>query len=220
MANYRSVMPKMTGYSTSGIKVSASSEEGWNYACWRLFDGNTDNSSWGTNNSNYGWVLIDFGSAKYRIRKLDLYCKMHNSNYPHKWRFEGSNNNLNWDTLISVNNSTSLNRWISYAFNNTQKYRYYRFNILQGSGGNSQWNLTLTQLKLFEDLDFKVDGFLLQNNKEYYTIKNSELEKLPQPFDIVDAFKNYSFYDINLINDSIYKQLSTEFKILYCKFYD
>lgn len=67
---------------------------------------------------------------------------------PRDWKFQGSNDDLNWTDLHTVANEPTFLQYEkrSYVFANTTPYLYYRILISANSGSDSMW---MTEMELY-----------------------------------------------------------------------
>ncbi|WP_051263153.1 discoidin domain-containing protein [Tuberibacillus calidus] len=153
---YRSVglgsgnpIPKMTGNTTDGVTVSASSvyQNSSNYAAFKAFDGNAS-TYWTPNVNNAGWLQIDFGKQKI-IKQYGF--KIGSFNYsPKDFTFQGSNDGVNWDIL----DSESITDWVAgetrnWEIEDPKPYRYYKLDITSVNHIDYQpqiWEISMVEL--------------------------------------------------------------------------
>lgn len=79
-------------------------------------------------NSTPCWCKYDLGAGVVKKgRKYTITLSKYGSNCPSAWIFQGSNNNVNWDTLDSQSGITwsSAYQKKEFEFINTTYYRYY-----------------------------------------------------------------------------------------------
>ena len=135
-------MPAMTASNAPAPYVaSASSEYTADYAGWRAFDDIVDGSNgWFTASTGSPWWLkIDLGTARtvtaflWSPYRLDNYGY---ANFPKNWQFQGSNDNANWTTLVSVTDYviSANNTRVDVA--NDTAYRYYRWYVTNTTDGS------------------------------------------------------------------------------------
>ena len=106
------------------------------------------------------WLKYDFGSGngkavtRYRIFYYDAYNQGYN---PGTWQFQGSNNDVDWDTLDSQAGYTSwtYNTWKTFNISNTTAYRYYRIYITANGGAATQ-AVNINEVELIESLSEEV----------------------------------------------------------------
>jgi len=138
--------------------VSASSTYSDLYLPEKAFDniiqGEGDGSRWGTSltPSYPEWITYNFGAGNEKIiQKLNLMSHEDGAAYyPTGFIFQGSNDDLSWYDLITVNGLTwSINEIKSYTFDNLMAYRYYRVFITAGSS----IILTIGEIEMMEKTD-------------------------------------------------------------------
>jgi len=101
---------------------------------------NINTTFWQKNGGPTGWLKYDLGEGN--AVPCDGYSVYYNGNGQlsiKSWQFQGSNDNLNWDTL-----DTQINHpiWTSgvkefFWFGQSSSYRYYRVNITQVNNANT-----------------------------------------------------------------------------------
>lgn len=195
MANYKSIMPVMTGHihSETGIIVSASSEYSNEYPAWKAFDDDTDNKWQGDNSMKKGWIKVYFSNMRYIVRKIAIYSVL---NEPNNWSFEGSNNDVDWQELYSSTEKIPNNQWVNFEFENEKRYKYYRLNIKDAARYPY-----IGEIKLYEDLDFISNRilFLTRDGEKVYD-DNGQIGVYPLSEDV---FKEYGLEDIEeLFNEA------------------
>jgi hypothetical protein len=180
----------MTGYKTGGYCVSASGEyPNSEYSAWEAFDNNiTDNThAWISKNlmydsstgiyngsTNLGAGVADNGEwIKIEMpHKLVLdyitICGDDNSGVnPKDWKIYGSNDDKNWDVLLSKTNALVVGRSATsgkeHAVNATKAYKYFAL-VVTKSGGYNGGNHYIQVTEL-----------------EYYGHKEGDLTRFPEP---------------------------------------
>jgi len=113
----------------SGGVASASSYYG-GYTAGLAFDNDYD-TYWLAEVSFPSWIKYNFGfgNAK-KITKLTMRCGVY-TRAPSDWKFQGSNNDSDWDDLYTKTNELDWNEdeKRTYTFSNSSYYRYYRIYI-------------------------------------------------------------------------------------------
>ncbi|ARC85629.1 F5/8 type C domain protein [Clostridium argentinense CDC 2741] len=213
MANYKSIIPKMTGYTDkeTGITVSGSGKDSPTYPVWGAFDGKESSNytaSYSVNDDK--WIKIDF-RKKYMIRKYEIFSPWGAGNYePNDFNLEGSNDDAKWDVLHEVRNNTLKEAWLRYEIENRKSYRFYRLNVLKT---RDKSRLSIGEIKLYIDLDIPQIKtlFLLQDNEgKHYTVKSEFYDKDNEKFIPIEEIGNkilltkedyhkYGFDDVELI---------------------
>lgn len=127
---------------TSGPAMSADSVRA-DQPSWtpdRLVDGNVT-TEWHNNDiAGGGWCQYDLGAGnEMAIGKLRMYSNGL-ANRISGFDFQGSNNAVDWTTLLSAGLSTD-SAWHEWIFGNSTNYRYYRMLRTAGDGyaGFMEW---------------------------------------------------------------------------------
>lgn len=127
------------------ISVSASSEYGSGWTAGNAYSTSTAGrwaSKYAPETTGGEWYKYEFSTPR-RITKYELQNRKDTSGTPagnnayiqsfKKWKFQGSNDGTNWDTVHSVDGTsitfTAYNQSKIYTFNNAKEYKYYRFFI-------------------------------------------------------------------------------------------
>lgn len=127
------------------ISVSASSEYGSGWTAGNAYSTSTAGrwaSKYPPETTGGEWYKYEFSTPR-RITKYELQNRKDTSGTPagndayiqsfKKWKFQGSNDGTNWDTVHSVDGTsitfTAYNQSKIYTFNNAKEYKYYRFFI-------------------------------------------------------------------------------------------
>lgn len=141
-----------TGYTSDicvGGTASASSVSDDNRYAHLAFDDSLGESNrWASQiTSPPHWIKYDLGAGNEKIaRQFRVYPQ---SAYPKDFKFQGSNNNSDWDDLHTGQVAQSQT-WQTFSFSNTTAYRYYRMYI------TTQWG---TRVSIFE---IEIKGINLQ----------------------------------------------------------
>lgn len=193
---YTNISPVMTGISSPSPYVAECS-----IVCisqfYKALDGNID-SYFRTNIQTVTpfTISLDYGEGNEKVvEAYRLDCHYNVSFTMKSWNFEGSNDNNTWDVLDSRSNiSWSENAIQDFTFDNSTKYRYYRFNILEKNSTNS---VCINEIELLQEdstsnLEFrkvkksnlpnsKTDGvdavYFTENGEMYITDKNGNLKQ-------------------------------------------
>jgi len=104
---------------------------------WKALDQNTA-TYWDSDYGTYPrWIKYDFGEGNDVIVNKYGIITINDTQYlPEDWTLQGSNNDVNWDTLdtqtdiISGWSGTIPQTW---EIENTTSYRYYKLNITDGN---------------------------------------------------------------------------------------
>lgn len=142
------LMPIMTGATTSGVTISASSEFSATFAAWKIADGSSN--QWRpTANSLPAWVKIHFPTPK-TVRSyyiLNYYTSAGTTDpaSPAAWIFEGSNDDVTWDQLADIDVSSDPLNSGAYQVETPGSYTYYRWTFTANFGAANQdiriWHL-------------------------------------------------------------------------------
>ncbi|MFJ6207303.1 discoidin domain-containing protein [Lysinibacillus sp. NPDC092081] len=119
-------VPNMTSNTAPTGSVTA---RGAYTPAWQAFDRNSS-TYWydnGSSESNPSWLQYEFDSPKI-INKIALDSLIiTGSSYGLKeFTLLGSNDGLNYDSLLSVNNHPNSNAKVTYHFNNNNEYLFYK----------------------------------------------------------------------------------------------
>ena len=193
---YTNISPVMTGISSPSPYVTECS-----IVCisqfYKALDGNID-SYFRTNIQTVMpfTISLDYGEGNEKVVSAYILDCHYNVSFTMKsWNFEGSNDNNTWDILDSRSDiSWSGNAIQNFTFDNSTKYRYYRFNILEKNGTNS---VCINEIELLQEdstsnLEFrkvkksnlpnsKTDGvdavYFTEDGEMYITDKNGNLKQ-------------------------------------------
>lgn len=137
-------VPQMTSnIAPSPYVISASSIFSSAYDAFKAFNGSsqTDFDRWasGYNNNVFPqWIKIDLGTMK-KINKYTLKSVIGSdqTQLPKAWLFEGSNNNVDFHVIHSIENAATWGTLEkrTFEFTNNIEYRYYRITITENHGG-------------------------------------------------------------------------------------
>lgn len=120
----------------SPYAASANSEYQVATAAWHAFD-HSGTAHWA---SAYGtgpwWLCYDFGSTLYAVNSYTLTASAATTEAPKTWKFQGSNNGIDWTDLDTQTNASawSASETRTFSFTNTTDYRYYRVYITETQG--------------------------------------------------------------------------------------
>lgn len=152
-------IPKMTSNTTpSGIAKASVIYSSSNDA-WKAFDGSTS-GYWGTTrvDSNPAWISYTFAAPII----ISAYKITPQSN-PRGWRFEGSNNEIDWDVLDTQDSWSGVQY---YQFNNLKAYKTYRLYVTK-SATNAY--VEIKELEMYELI--YINKFLLLSDGKIYSFK-------------------------------------------------
>ena len=136
-----SLLPTMTGATTAGVTISASSELGAGFEAYLISDGDLyyagGGTAWFSNDTVPAAATVDFGSGNARtVASYKLYAPYSGTQAqnPKSWTLEGSNNGSTWTTLDTVSGYTSWgaadgNHPLTRSVGSPAAYRYYRLNV-------------------------------------------------------------------------------------------
>jgi len=125
----------MSGASENGYIVSASDEQGTNFA-WHAFDGDA-NSIWETNPAGNEWIKMQFPNAMVNNRITLTSPAQDPDEMPSSMTLEGSNDDALWTELGAWVNIPIwlVNLTMTFDFENTDEFLYYRLTIVENQGG-------------------------------------------------------------------------------------
>ena len=193
---YTNISPVMTSNTAPSPYVAECSINCVN-VIWKALDGNID-SYFRTNIQTVTpfTISLDYGEGNEKVVSAYILDCHYNVSFTMKsWNFEGSNDNNTWDILDSRSDiSWSENAIQTFVFDNSTKYRYYRFNILEKNGTNS---VCINEIELLQEdstsnLEFrkvkksnlpnsKTDGvdavYFTEDGEMYITDKNGNLKQ-------------------------------------------
>lgn len=135
-----SVVPDMTGYTTGGVTLSASSEQGGNQA-WKANDG--AGGKWKPSATSFNhWIKIDLGSAQsigtYTFVSDTGSPGLQPDDSPLEWYWEGSTDDVTYTRLDEENVRLSVVTQVIYGqIGYPGSYRYYKMTILDNNGAAS-----------------------------------------------------------------------------------
>ena len=74
---------------------------------------------------------------------------------PKSYKFEGSNDDTNWETILSVTDQDPCvaGAILTKSFNNNKKFKYYRFMVLDVPGRTNTKFVILRDLRFFGNDD-------------------------------------------------------------------
>lgn len=219
--NIINLIPIMTsntapsGESFASEELIVGSYKGYAY---KAFDRSiVDNGDWTIHNSE-GYIGYKFKN-KVNIIKYGIMPYVYNNilDRPLKnFRFEASNDNINYDILDVQSNITNWNINVEKLFNITNKkeYLYYRLYILNG-GGNSSGYIGLGNLSMFGNNC----RYLIKQQDNYYSIQSDyyseETDSYSSPIinnqDLnIDKYESYSINDLSSIHINALNKLITD----------
>ncbi|MFF2090194.1 hypothetical protein [Paenibacillus sp. NPDC058174] len=144
-------IPQMTSNESPSGKVRCSSFKS-DFPAWKSFDRVTaDGFGWTTNDSvTSGWIEYEFPVSILIVRYSITAHHTLPALTPKDWRFEGSNDGVNWFVLdTKVNQTFSAQQKKFFDFDNKKKFLKYRLNVINVNGGNY---LNISEMELFQGL--------------------------------------------------------------------
>lgn len=142
-------IPTMTAATTSGVTMSATSDNA-TYEAWKAGDKQNSDTHWWVANGAAPQILkVDFGSTKnifsYSIASRSDAAR----NDPVTWTFQGSPDDSAWTTLDT---QTTAPAWSAaetrtYTLASYGSFRYFRLNVTAVTGGST--NLAIGELRIF-----------------------------------------------------------------------
>jgi hypothetical protein len=142
--------PQMTSNTLpSGVAAASNITSSANDA-WRAFDRAAN--SWATSGSiRTGWISYDFGIGNEKaINAYTLTGTATQNINPQSWSFQGSNDNINWDTLDTGTATGGIGSSAvvgNFSLPNSSSYRYYR---VTASNSGVGINLGITEVTMYE----------------------------------------------------------------------
>lgn len=158
------LIPMMTAATTSGVTISANSENAvQGFASWKVGDNNQD-SDWrdtGASASSLpSWVKFDFGTGNtetvvtYTIRGLNAGHFFTAYSAPRSWFFEGNHADTgadpaSWTTLDTGGDQTGWGFYEKRSFTvpSPQAFRFYRLRVQESEDAGP---LAISEMELFE----------------------------------------------------------------------
>lgn len=151
--------PQMTSNTTpSGVASASTVYSTPNHDAWKAFNRtNIDaydcwQSSSAPSAGTPQWLKYDFGSGFAKKATKIVVVNRNNPppSSPNTFTFEGSNDNTNWTTLLTVTNDTNVVQAgrREFSFSNTTAYRYYKLNITARNG--SAGYVDVGELEIYE----------------------------------------------------------------------
>jgi hypothetical protein len=161
-------IPTMTGATTNGVTISASSEDASiGASAWKVGDDNIS-SLWVDTGFFEGgtlpsWLKVDFGAgntktiAAYSIRAPGNSNAL--DNVPRSWDFQGNDvdtgSDASWTTLDTGGDQTdwSVSEKRIFTVGSPQAFRFYRWNIKEiTGGGDASGEIALPEVELFPSI--------------------------------------------------------------------
>lgn len=150
--NNPNIIPTMTSNtSPSGVASASSNQESATYGAWKAFDKNTTTGyPWQTTTGTVeAWLQYEFANPTVITQYSIMPTTNNLTSAPKSWRFEGSNDGVNFDLLHEVWGSTG---WLNstkriFNFSNSKNYKMYRIYITENNG---QTHTGIFELEMFE----------------------------------------------------------------------
>jgi hypothetical protein len=153
-------IPVMTGYTTSGVTMSASSDAGsLSYAAWYAADTSAGTAYWRpADNSLPAWLQVQFPVAK-TIRSYDLVLGATATSVT-LWMLQGSNDGVNFTNLHAANQSAPAGGNVySIQVGNPGAYTIYRLVALaNGGAANQECRVYNWSLKTYDAVGVKLSS--------------------------------------------------------------
>ena len=135
-------IPVMTGATTNGITLSASSEDGADRAAWKVADSDLGNNSYWLMDGDTGWIMVDFGTAR-KIEKVKIQSNTtHEEFAPENFLIQGNHADTgdlaSWTTEQTIVGAPSWGE---------TEWRTYTDTGYSDTGGNSwrYWRVYITE---------------------------------------------------------------------------
>lgn len=125
-------IPVMTAATTSGVTMSASSEDGGaNHQAWRAADNAPTSTYWTPTGALPQWLKVDFGAGNPKtILSYLISSPDGEERLPRSWTLEGSNDDTNWTVLHTMTDYVPPNTaTLTFQTETSGSYRYYRVNV-------------------------------------------------------------------------------------------
>ena len=118
---------------------------------------NNEGTEWNST-SQPSWIKYDFGAGTtWRIERVRTKATVSTTDRKYdNFSIEGSNNDSDWDTLLTDNGAQTLD-WETWDFANTTKYRYIRMTVTDTHAGTYT---RLVEIEMMEKI-YKNPEFLL-----------------------------------------------------------
>lgn len=158
------IIPIMTAATTSGVTISASSDQVINgRAAWKVADDNLVTfwqDTGATVSSLPSWLKVDFGAgnarsvARYSVRAGAAANQLDNA--PRSWDFQGNDvdtgSDASWATLDTGGDQSgwAISEKRTFAINSPQAFRFYRINVNEIVGGSGEGQVEIAELEMFE----------------------------------------------------------------------
>lgn len=141
-AAYGGVSPESYGTLTNvALNKSATADNNTESANIAV-DGDYSAPGWGSGHSAPGWWSVDLGQ-QYNIVRIDVYVRRSDEplcydDWCYDYRIQGSNNNLDWTTIVDENHTTEY----MYSYTGLDiNYRYFRIYYDDSQNWSNWFNL-------------------------------------------------------------------------------
>lgn len=145
-SDYEAIVPTMVSNTSPAPFVISASDEKYAPAAlaYQAFTTTPATACW-VGSFGPAWLKVDCGLANEKV--VNAYSLYENTNvYPMAWTFEGSNDDVLWDTLDTQTGQDTTTKTI-YHFSNSTPYRYYRWYVTDVNGNGS--TIEIKEAKLF-----------------------------------------------------------------------
>jgi hypothetical protein len=160
-----SIPPMTSNVSISG-SCSANGSFYSGFETWKAFDDN-NTTFWRSNTSN-GWLKFNYNTPII-IWKYSIECTDDESKSPKNWKFQASNNDIDWINLdVQMSQvAWSTRSYREFIINNTVPYLFYRLYVTTNNGSTL---LSISEMQLFDMI--YVAGSITYEPYTVDTIKN------------------------------------------------
>jgi hypothetical protein len=131
----------------NGLIISASSVEAGNVS---LLSDRLEGQFY-TNSILGSWIKIDIRGAKLKCNRYSLRNRNNNLHYLRNWKFQGSNNDIDWIDLDIQTNNTILatpSQWLSLPVVTNDDYSIFRV-ITTGLDSSNAYYFCLGEIELY-----------------------------------------------------------------------
>ncbi|MEK4525631.1 SPRY domain-containing protein [Paenibacillus sp. FSL H8-0104] len=142
----------MTSNTTPAGKASASSIYSNNYGAWKAFDRLDDQFLWAST-SKIGWLAYEFFKPVVIAKYTLLANSAELTQAPKNWKFEGSNDGVNWTVLDAQTNQVGWQSGMKREFViiNKKSFIQYRVNVTDNNGSS------LLSIRGFEMYNYEIN---------------------------------------------------------------
>jgi len=156
--NHNDIVPEMTASNVPSPYVISASSTLSAYYPWEAFDNAGGYLlGWISAIGTTGWLKIDLGANNKQVVRKYVLTPDTVAAYtytPKDWKFQGSNDDINWDILDTQTSATpTLYEKKAFLLSNNKAYRYYMINVSAVNGGAY---VDIVEMELFtDDLGYK-----------------------------------------------------------------